>query len=353
VSLNPSYKFELVDSATMTGIANLTDATGRRLQLVLNGPGTASLQLPIDGVNAPYAVLRAVGLVVYRNDLPIWSGDCTSIVDSAAAGTTDLTFTGWMEELDHRFVRASEVASLSFVDVTGGAIAAALLSVVNAQQDSTAVVRPTHVSMGAAFDVQVRTRSYKTGDNYGQALRELIEIENGMDVFLDPLTRRLSTRPPTAYVDRTTVQFAYGESPHNLQDAVITRDGTALYNRENATSASGAVYSVDDQSAIASASVMLEEWLSISDVADPNIVAAYAAGELAYKRFGSTTYALTPAAYGDLPRPWDDFNLGDQVYFTVKRGRLNVVEQAVRVFGLTIDIDNNGNEVLSELGVSP
>jgi hypothetical protein len=111
VSLNPSYKFELVDSATMTAIVNLTDAVSRHLQVKLNQPGTASLQLPIDGVSAPYAALRSTGLLVSRNNLPTWSGACTNIVDSAAAGTTDLTFTGWLEELDHRFVRASEVAA--------------------------------------------------------------------------------------------------------------------------------------------------------------------------------------------------------------------------------------------------
>jgi len=278
---------------------------------------------------------------------------CTNIVDSAAAGTTDVTFTGWLEELDHRFVRGSEVPNLIFSGVVGGTIVSNLLTQVNAQQDSTGVTRPTHLTIGSVTDTQTRTRSYKVGDSYGQLVRELVEIENGLDLYVDPITRKLSTRPPTAYVDRKNVRFGYRVDPGNLADAVVTEDGLAIANRENVVAAGGVTYSVDDQAAISAAGIMLEEQQSLSDVQSATVATAFAAAELAYKRLGIVTYALSVKQYGDIPRPWDDFELGDKVYFSANRGRMQIYDQAVRVFSLSIDIDDNGNEVISELGVAP
>lgn len=349
----PRYRIELVSSADMIGIVDLKSAVGRRFNPVYNKPGSLSVQLPISSYEAQYAALWSTAAVVYRNGVAIWSGPCTNIVDSAAAGTTDLTFVGWMSELDRRYVRQSEVASLIFSGVVGGSIVSTLLSTVNAQQDSTATVRPTHLSMGSFTDTQVRTRSYKAGDNYGQIIRELIEIENGLDVFVDPLTRKVSTRAPTAYADNVKAKFGFGAEPGNLRDVVATADGASIANRETVMTSTGATYSVDDPAAITAASVMLEKVTSLSDVGDPVIAQAYAAAELEYERYGVVTYALSPKAYGEMPRPWDDFELGDKIYFSANRGRLKVTEQAVRVFSMTIAIDDNGNEIISELGVSP
>src|SRR5437868_1695941 len=82
----------------------------------------------------------------------------------------------------------------------------------NAQTDSSFVVRPTHLSFGAAQDSQARTRSYKRGQNYGQAIQELSDVENGFDIYVDS-ARNIVTRPPTAYVDRTSALFGYGVEP--------------------------------------------------------------------------------------------------------------------------------------------
>ena len=184
-------------------------------------------------------------------------------------------------------------------------------------------------------------------------LRELIEIENGFDIYLDPIARAISTRAPTAYIDRTATIFGFGLTPHNLNNAIRTMDGTTLVNRENVTTSGGVTVSQDDQGAIAAASVMLEEWLSLSDVNNAVIAGAYGAAELVYKRFGTITYQIIPRQYGDMLRPWDDYDLGDQIYFNADRGRLKVQNQGVRVFSLSIEIDDQGNEVVSELGVSP
>ena len=46
---------------------------------------------------------------------------------------------------------------------------------------------------------------------------------------------------------------------------------------------------------------------------------------------------------------FDDYDIGDIVYLTAKYGALNIERQAVRVFGVSIDIDNEGNEKIGEI----
>jgi hypothetical protein len=351
VSSNPTYKLDLARSSDLVTIESLDVAKSRKLQLALNKPGALTVDLDIHSRVASYLALRSTCAIVSRNGTPIWSGATTAISDDAAAEKTSVTFTGWLEELDHRHVRASEVATLSFVAQIGGTIAMALLNKVNAQTDTGAIVRPTHVVPGAVTDSQVRTRSYKLGDNYGAMIRELIEIENGFDIVIDPLTRKMTTRAPTAYVDRTGVKFGFGVAPNNLSAATRTMDGTTIFNRENAVTAAGVVVSADDATAITTAGIMLEEWLTLSDVGESTIAAAYANAELVYKRYGTITYQISPDLYANIPRPWDDYQLGDKVYFSVDVGRFQVYSQAVRIFSLSIDLDDNGNEIISEIGL--
>jgi hypothetical protein len=157
---------------------------------------------------------------------------------------------------------------------------------------------------------------------------------------------------PTSYADLVDVKFGWGIDPSNLSDVIETGDGTNLFNRENAVTSGGIVTVADDPDAISRAGVMLEEWNSLSDVADINIAAAYANSELVVKRDGLVTYQLTPKPYGDLPRPYDDFDWGDKCYFSVDQGAFQVDNQAVRMFAGTINYSDEGDEIVSELEVA-
>lgn len=355
MSANPRYTFDLVDSSTMASLDGLQESTSRVFNPVFNKPGNYRWDLPLDGRAAYLVKRRRTGVLVSRNAKPIWSGGITSVNKDALNNKMSCVATGWLEEYDHRHVRKAEEASLIFASpgTVGGSIMGTLITTCNAQTDSLGNVRPLHVVFGQALDTQLRTRTYRVGDNYGSIMRELVEIENGCDIQVDPLTRTLTTVAPTSYADQVGAQYGYGIKPDNLANATETGDGTTIYNRENAVGSNGAVYSFDDQTAINDAGVMLEEWLSLSDVSDPTIVAAYANAELVYKRYGTITYGLTVASYGDIPRLYDDFYLGDKIYFSVNKGAFQLSGQAVRVFGATININDNGDEIISELQTSP
>lgn len=352
MSANPVTTFDLIDANDMTNLTSLSEAYGRTFKPVFNGPGTFSCALSLDSEASSLVANRRTGVLITRNGDPIWSGGVTNAVRAAQANTMQVTATGWLEEFDHRYVRKAEEATLTFVNVVGGAVVEQLVDTCNAQLDSDGVVRPLRLSSGGYTDTQTRTRAYHVGDNYGASIRELSAIENGVDFVVDPLLRTLSTVPPTAYIDRTEVKFGWGVAPFNLDDVVETGDGTNLFNRENVVTSGGIVVSADDADAIGRAGVMLEEWVSLSDVADVNIAGAFANAELVVKRNGLITYQITPRPFGELPRPYDEFNWGDKAYFSVNRGSFQINNQAVRLFAGTIGYTDEGDEVVSELEVA-
>jgi hypothetical protein len=352
MSANPHWEVSLARTADMVGINPLPYAFS--LTPIFNRPGTFSMTLPLDDDAAYQVAKHATCVICERNDLIRWSGEIVSVNRDPAAMTMSLTAIGWLDELNHRFVRADEEAALTFVNVVGGSIVEALIASVNAQKDTSLITRPTHLGFSSYQDTQVRTRSYKRSQNYGQAIQELSDIENGLDIYVDPRTRLITTKSPTSFSDRTDTVFGYGVEPFNLSNAPQSDDGTNTANRITAVGANGVAIPADDAAAIDAQAGMREAWLSLSDVGDPIIIGAYANAELVYQRWGQITYTLQPLAYGDIPRLWDDFELGDQVYLSIgNAGALSVDGQGVRVFTATLDVDAQGNETISQIGTSP
>jgi hypothetical protein len=321
---------------------------------IFNRPGSFSMTLPLDDDVAYNVAKHSTCIIAERNGQPQWSGSIVSVNRNPAAMTLDLSALGWLDELNHRFVRPTEEAGLFFNNVAGGAIVQGLLSTVNAQTTTDSTPAPTHLIFGSHSDTQVRTRSYKRGQNYGQAVQELVDIENGLDIAVNPTTREIVTKPPTSYVDHQEVLFGWGIEPNNLANAPQSDDGTSTAERVTAVGSNGIIVPADDANAIAAhGGAMREEWISLSDVSNSGIVGAYANSELVYRLNGQISYELVPLAYGDIPRLYDDFNLGDKVYLSVSAGALQVDKQAVRVFSATVTVDAQGNEVLSAIGTSP
>jgi hypothetical protein len=348
------WTFELVDSDSMDTIRTLDHADAKQLTLQFCRRGSFSFVLPIDDTAAYALKARATAVVATRNRTPIWSGPVISITEEIPADTVSAQCEGWLEELEHRFIRPEDEASLIFNGVVGGNIAMTLLDIANSQTTATdpTVVVPTHLTSGPYGDSQTRTLRYERGRSFWDAIRELSDIENGYDLFVNPISRIMSTRAPESFVDRPGALFAYGTLADNLEGVVRNTDGARIANRMNVVGSNGKIVAVDDSDAIADAKAMLEEWNSIS-ASDPNIVAAFANEELVYKRYGVTTHSIKPQSYGNVPRLFDDFELGDKVYFTANRGRMIIPRQAIRVFSATIGFDTAGNEIISELGTAP
>lgn len=352
MSLNPEWKIELVRSSDMASINALDYAF--TLSLVYNRPGSFNMTIPLDEEVAYEISKHATGIRCTRNGVAKWSGEVITTPKNASAMTLGVTALGWLDQLNHRPVRASEEASLTFTAQTGGSIAQALVTSVNAQQDTGGTIRPTAITFGTHTDTQVRTRSYKRGQNYGQAIQELSDVDNGFDMSVDPVTRQLSTKPPTDFQDRTGVIFGYNVEPNNLADITENDDGSTTAERVTFVGGNGVIVAADDPVAIvAHGGFMRDEWLSISDVSDTIIIGAYANSELVYRRYGTKTYDFQVQPYADIPRLFDDFELGDKVYLSADAGALQLDRQAVRIFSVTIEVDTQGNEIMSQIGTAP
>lgn len=360
MSLPARWMFTLARSSDMRPIGPLRNISNYRLNLVYNRPGTFGFQIPIDERIA-YSIRKRSTCVLLDRINPlggvrrIWSGPVTNVEDDASEGgdMTAVICNGWMEELDHRHLRVEDQGAATFTDVVGGEVAQTLLRLTNAHTDTSGTVRPTHVVPGSVLDTQIRTAQYRAGQNVGQAIRDLSDIENGYDFWVDPYTRQMHTRAPQSFADRTELHFGYGIHPHNLARARRADDGTRVANRFVAVGSGGIYAPADDPMAIDDAGVMLEEQATLSDVSSLQILGAYANAELVFKRYGVVTYDISPRSVGDVPRLFDEFELGDSVSFSVDRGRFQVRSQAVRTFTATIGWDEAGYEMLEALGTSP
>lgn len=356
MSDNPTYKFSLVDANEMTELDGLESTLSREFKPVFNGPGSYDVSVPLGSDAAYLARKHETGVIIFRNEIPIWSGETMGVRRNGKAGTCDLSFIGWEDQLNRRFVRRDEEASLIFASPgsTGGTIAAALINKVNLQQDTDGVVRPLRLGFGSASDTQARIRAYKQGDNYGRLFDELHTVENGFDHRIDPLSKRIFIRDPEDFDDLTGLQFGYYTDPNNLDDCVENDDGSSTANRINVVGPNGVLYVADDGAAMDQiGGMMYESWNSISDASGgSSTVLAYANGELVFKRFGNKTYTLTPKTLGDVPRPYDDFQWGDQGYLSASKDSLQVDKQPIRLFSATISIDGSGSEIISNLQVA-
>jgi len=351
VSVNPTWEATLAHSSSMVGIDLLPYAFS--FTPIFNRPGAFSMTLPLDDEIAYSIAKHSTCIIAQRDNEVRWSGSIVSVNRDPAAMTLSLSAIGWLDELNHRFVRASEEGSLTFTNVTSGAIVQALINAVNAQKTTGNIVSPTHLGFLQGSDTQLRSRSYKRGQSYGQAVQELVDIENGIDIRVDPITRLITTYSPSSYQDRVKVLFGYGVEPNNLANAPQNDDGSSTANRFNAVGSNGIIVPADDATAITTQGIMLEDWQSLSDVADALIIGAYANSELVYRRYGQISYDLRPLPYGDTPRLYDDFDLGDKVYLSIDAGALKVENQAIRIFSVTIDVDAQGNETITQIGTSP
>jgi len=91
---------------------------------------------------------------------------------------------------------------------------------------------------------------------------------------------------------------------------------------------------------------------------DAGMMLAYAGAEIIVRANGRITYNVTPFSSGNpnsnVPEPFIAYRIGDQGRLTaVHPPRVNIRGQAVRVFGLSLTIDDNGYAQLGALQVAP
>lgn len=397
----------LCDTPTMTQITEL-QVHSKQLQVQLNSPGKATGWVHLLDEAAEAIIPHQTALRLDRNGETVWSGPIWQITDQSAASTgqeegqdqCQITAMGWFNTLGgnsgengRQLHTGAEFAAMLTTPngvlwqaqngtyVCPGVDTAVQLSysatLVPTTTDAVIIFdllnranidAPTLITAGNVFGSPVqRNLTLQRFQQVGQEISQLVNVEAGVDFHIDPVTRQMHLYGPGASsspsvpngrgVDRGGgVVFTY---PGNCVQANKSQDGTQTTNRMEAIGD----YAVGREDDIVSQQQngLLEANEQLSDVVDPNILVAYAQAEVAVKSQPWTIITMTPRGLisddytkgPGVPRPYDDFDLGDIIYARVDRGRFQVgtsgAPQATRMFGWTLTIDDDGVERIAQI----
>lgn len=256
-----------------------------------------------------------------------------------------------------------------YQNLDAGQIAINLLNKANADG-------ATKVNSGSVEVTQPRTRTYQRFSNIGKEIKALSDIESGYDYFVDPITRNMNiynrtnatnfpvtSTPGNAganswiySADRTAyLHLDYQTGKSNLASWRKTQDGSAMTNRLNVQGkyALGLAQDATSQSTYG----IFEDLVSLPDVIDATntVLPAYANAEIAIRKNPKTLYDVQlQVASPNTPLLFIDFNVGDKALLDVQGLTGNFISNqtasiTVRIFGVSLTIDSQGNEALSGL----
>ena len=396
------WRFILADANDLrVHIGELFQARGRSVNTVLNRGGSISFTFPMREEMAAeiQPITTAVKCYRWSDKTESWrniiSGPVWTIDEQINDERMTVNCIGWQEILNKRLLRMDKI----YNDVDDGAIIQDLLAEANklvlpdiagyaVPVPSVYPATPSKIGWGGtrpnegpggatAYATALRNKTYQKYVSIGSLIDELTALENGCDIHIDPDTRLL-------YVHRkkmrdTNEVFAYGWGPSNLQSFQRQYDASTVVNLMQVTGRSGSTPQYADTHApfpgwpgdIAPDSQLeyglIDELMNLPDVIDNNVLGAYAAGEIFVRYRPRVIYNLTPFSYAPggmgyhhhtgaegIPEPFEDYDVGDRVRLTaLLPPRVAIQNQAVRVFGISVNIDDNGNESISSLQTAP
>jgi hypothetical protein len=283
---------------------------------------------------------------------------------------------GWQHRLAKRFVRRDKIYNAQ----DDGAIVQDLLVEMNTDPspgDGYPIVTPagsnpntpTWLTWGGtqpnegvggatAYVAQNRNKTVQKYTYVGATIEELQGIENGGDIVVNPLTREVTWHRKYRRVrDDVVLGFQWG--PRNVRAFGRNLESDSQVNYLVTSGAPGTTPQYAHDTTQQSTIGLLEESVVLADVKDNNVLLAYSGGEILIRNNGLITYTVQPFPLpydrpSNVPEAFLDFRVGDQVRLTaVHPPRVGIRGQAVRIFGMSVDIDDNGVAALGPLQVAP
>jgi hypothetical protein len=389
----------------MSRIGILKHAKGGNLDVLVNKPGSCNFSYPMDAEYAESIDKYRTGILAERYNWrstftlnaagtygevwdPIWSGYILPITEDWASNSMTIGAVGWLSRLGKRLFREQ----INWNDIDDGLILRDALQSLNGNPAASAyeftaattsyvaadgyTVRwpagstpntstwmkwggtlPNEGPGGATAYVPV-VRDMKV-DRYQQAgpfFDQVVGIENGCDIKVDPLTRQLFVYRRYRRV-RDAAVIGFNILPRNAANFSRQIDGDQEVNYFLAQGDAGTTPGFADDVARIQQIGLIEEVQQLSGVVSNDVLLAYAGAEIIVRSNGVVTYGVTPFRYtpdGSVPEPFVDYREGDQVRISAdseKRGTIS--KQAVRVFGIKVSLDDNGNESIGQLQVAP
>lgn len=332
----------LGNSSDLSTQADITyEARGKQLVMGKNKPGSFNFQLPFITNYKSYLNPVFNCVILRKNNQTVWSGPIWSREEDFVQAKFSLSAVGWFQMLRKRFIIDADV---TYSEVNEGQIAFNLLDIANTQ-------RPTWITPGANTSTQNRTKKYTRWSNIGQEIENLTNIESSFDFDIHPETRQMHIYEWDNFADNTQAIFGLNWGPRNVANVTRSINADDMKNQYYTVGKYG-IAEANDADSINYYNLH-QEVLNVNDVADINILGAISNAELAVNKTPRVTINFLPMAEGEMsenvPQLFRDFNIGDQVYLTAKRHDVEIVNQAVRVFGISLDINESGLEHISQL----
>jgi len=383
------WKYILVNSNDLSHIGELSQAKGKKLEVVLDKPGAASFAYPMNALYAESIQPYKTGIKAMRwNRLAsiiaghavwdcMWSGYVLPIGETVDANSMSISCVGWQQRLAKRMLRRDK----NYTNQDDGVIVQDLITEMNTNPspgDGYPVLTPAgsnpntptwlswggtqpNEGVGGATAYLANAPRTKQAAKYtyaGSVIDELMQIENGGDIVVDPMTRVVTWHRKYRRIrDDVVIGFQWG--PRNAKAFSRNIEADAQVNYILASGAPGTIPQYADDAAQQAEIGLLEEAVALSDVRDNNVLLAYAGGEIIIRGNGLITYSVQPFPLpydrpSNVPEAFLDYRVGDQVRLTaVHPPRVGIRNQAVRIFGMSIDIDDNGVASLGPLQVAP
>jgi hypothetical protein len=336
------WRYLLANTLDMSIIGELRRAASKTLTVDNNKTGAVGFSYATGAPNAGDIYPLRTCIVAQRDDEWFWSGPVLTRNTSIAPGTATVGAVGWFERLNHILIQAP----VTFTAQDAGSIASALLDLARAQ-DPTLPIR-----IGTVEVTQPRTITYNIDANIGQEIQKLAEIEAGYDWYVDPRTRLLNIVAKRGEI-RANCKWLWlleGENAKgNLLNVVENVDGSTVVNdiKPRGKFASGLALDLTSRDQYG----LFQEAPSLSDVVDTNILNAYANAEIVYRSEPRVTYQIFPKSADSIgvPQIFKDYDIGDTTYLTARRDYINLNEQAIRIFGASMNITDEGVEQITSL----
>lgn len=355
------WSFVLTDR-TYKPVGEILNAQERKVANPLSKLDTASLKVRLDHPLAD-ALLSCKGyLKAYRNGALRFMGPMVSAEESVDAQSATIAVnavgTGWY--FTKRLVGKSATGTIFSTLTDRAEIVRLLLAAINTENDTGVA---TTAAVSAASAVTYIAGPYRP---LLDVLNELASAYDGFDWRVLPVETYANgavtgtsmgtfTAAPVIGIDSTaSAVFEYGTGRSNVESykRTLSREGQAnqVYHVANGGGVAGAYPVVSAIDATSVSDWRLLEDLAQADLLDPTMRAQLVSEHVRVRKQPRQVIEFVPSSQlsglGDhrVPNPGTDFDVGDVVTGRARYGTSTRFDGAFRVYGLSFDIDDLGNE---------
>lgn len=326
----------------------LQDAGSRTLNVANNRAGELGFQYPVKGKWAKELFKGSNCILAVRDGEEIWSGPLANNTGSSSGGSFPIKAVGWLDLLEFRELRADKTYGATNATTglpwTDAEIIFDLINTVNAYDPAHATPLRPGTAYGTRYN---RQKTWTKGTKLVQCFRDLMDIESGIDIVVNPSTRRVDVYSWDYYTTYANIVWGFNKPPFNVAEFSWSVDFMAIRNYMPLSGKGGAAALAQDT---ASQSIygLREESVNLPDVGESAILLYYGGAEVALKSVPYLFYTFTPKAQGPKQHMlFRDFKLGDAMKLSVDWGPIQEDQRTVRCFGADISIDNVGTEKIT------